>query len=101
MPSFEYLLQQPLEAEAVRQLLIRENASGPSKGVYSEELLAEDALTLEDRMLGETTELEQALQSQAEVIAADMVTAGGPAGQFRSEAIALIAYLQRLGAPAK
>ncbi|MFN3193651.1 MAG: cbb3-type cytochrome c oxidase subunit II [Aureliella sp.] len=103
MPSFAHLLTQPLEAETVRQMLIHENSNGPSNGagaIYDDELLAEDTLTLEDRMLGETTELEQALQSQAEIIAADMVTAGGPAAQFQSEATALIAYLQRLGAPA-
>ncbi|MEM8733174.1 MAG: cbb3-type cytochrome c oxidase subunit II [Planctomycetota bacterium] len=104
MPSFAYLLEQPLEVEAVRQLLIRESNNGQFNSdavIYSEELLAEDTLTIEDRMVGETTELEQALQQQAEMIAADMVMAGGPAARFHSEATALIAYLQRLGAPDK
>lgn len=96
MPSFKHLLSQDLDIASIRQLL-RDSAS---RGVpYDEKLLAEDDLTVEDRLEGEVTLLEEVIQRQAEVVAADIVRAGGPAAKFDKQATALIAYLQRLGAP--
>ena len=84
--------------ESIRELLQHEASQGVD---YAQEWLAVDELSEEDRLYGEITELEKELQRQAEVIAADMVTAGGPAAKLHTEATALIAYLQRLGTSPK
>lgn len=96
MPSFSHLMDAELDVDSIRELLRAENALGVP---YDESLLKDDELTVEDRLYGEVTELEAKIQSQAEAIAADIVKSGGPAAMLNSEATALIAYLQRLGAP--
>jgi cytochrome c oxidase cbb3-type subunit I/II len=45
----------------------------------------------------EMTDADAHARKQAEVIAADIVKQGGPAGMQEKQAIALIAYLQRVG----
>lgn len=96
MPSFAHLLVQELDMSAVRALVQK----AAERGVpYDEAWLAGDELTEEERLQGEVTELESVVRQQAEVMAADIVKAGGPAAKFDKQAIALIAYLQRLGNP--
>ena len=94
MPKFDHLADVEYSVDWVRELLRNEAALGVS---YDEALLADDTLSEEDRLYGEVTELESALQKQAEAIAMDMVISGGPAGILDKEVVALIAYLQRLG----
>lgn len=94
MPSFSHLHETEIDVEEIRQMLRDEAALGVP---YDEQLLADDELTPEDRLFGDVTELESAIQDQAEVIAADIVIGGGPAARLNQEATALIAYLQRLG----
>lgn len=94
MPGFQHLSDNPLDLEQVRGLLQRQIARGIA---YDSDLVEEDSLTLEDRLVGQTTPLEASLRASQEMVAADIVIGGGPAAQFESEAIALIAYLQRLG----
>ncbi|MCA9128337.1 MAG: cbb3-type cytochrome c oxidase subunit II [Planctomycetales bacterium] len=98
MPDFAHLLEADLDIQEIRSLLIEAKESGIA---YDEELVAEHNLTEEDRLAGDVTPLEALVQRQAEEVAADMVVSGGPAAKFDKQAIALIAYLQRLGnAPA-
>lgn len=94
MPSFAHLAETELDLGWVRELLRRESASGVS---YEKDLLSDQELSEEDRRMGERTALESSLLSEAEIIAADIVTSGGPPAQFDSEMTAIIAYLQRLG----
>lgn len=81
MPSFRHLLFEDFELEEVKRL-VREAREG---GMMIPEL--------------EDEELQKALLKQAEVVAADIVRGGGPAAKFTQKAVALIAYLQRLGKP--
>lgn len=96
MPSFAHMMNQELDLAAIRTLVRRAAELGVP---YDEQWLAEDELTEEERAEGEVTELERVVQQQAEVMAADIVKAGGPAAKFDRQAIALIAFLQRLGNP--
>ena len=88
MPSFEYLSTEPLDFDGLKDRVQQ-----------AKDLGAEYAFALED--------VPMIARTQAEVIAADVVGGGGPIwterkGQaplmvYDSRAIALIAYLQRLG----
>jgi cytochrome c oxidase cbb3-type subunit I/II len=79
MPSYEHLLDADLKFSAIPQLVRAANILGAP---YSTEEL-ESAAELARR--------------QAEVIAAEIVSQGGPAGVHEKQAMALIAYLQRVG----
>ena len=94
MPRFDFLLNEELDMEAIRQLLIEATENGMP---FDTELLAEDELSEEDRAMGDVTALEAIVQKQAEEIAADIVKSGGPAAMFNKQGIAIVAYLQRLG----
>ncbi|RMF43352.1 MAG: hypothetical protein D6753_05450 [Planctomycetota bacterium] len=96
MPSFAHLLDQKLDFDAIRQLLRTEQALGIA---YDPQWLVDDELSLQDRLFGEQTVLEQVVLRQGEEVAADIVRSGGPAGMFDRQGTALIAYLQRLGNP--
>lgn len=78
MPSFEHLLHQDLNFAAIGPLVKTAHQLGAP---YEAEL----------------EEYEAMAHSQAEVITADIVKQGGPAAVYDKQAIALIAYLQRLG----
>lgn len=78
MPSYEHLLNEDLKFEAIPPLVRAAHALGAP---YTIELDEAEALA----------------RRQAEEIAADMVQQGGPANMQNKQAMALIAYLQRLG----
>lgn len=79
MPSYDFLLSEDLDLEGITPLVAQAIEQGAT---YSESELS-DA---------------QALAfGQAERIAAEIVIAGGPAATYDKRAVALIAYLQRLG----
>lgn len=94
MPSFSHLLEKNLEMAMIQDLLREAIRLGIP---YDLDLLEDVEISEEDRWAGERTPLEQIVQAQAEVVAADIVKSGGPAAMFDREATALIAYLQRLG----
>ena len=94
MPSFQHLIETEFELEHVLELLRREQENGSE---YDPQFFEPDELTEEDRLFGEVTPLEAELTRHAEIIAADIVQGGGPAGKLSQEATALIAYLQQLG----
>jgi cytochrome c oxidase cbb3-type subunit I/II len=79
MPSYPHLLNDNLKFEAIPQLV---NAAHMLGAPY-------DAETLENA--------EQLARRQGEVIAAEIATQGGPIAVHEKQAVALIAYLQRLG----
>jgi cytochrome c oxidase cbb3-type subunit I/II len=78
MPDYVYLLKKDLNFKNIQPLV---NASHFLGAEYGEEL----------------TDAEGFARRQAEVVAAEIVKQGGPAGVQEKQAIALIAYLQRLG----
>lgn len=78
MPSYAHLLEEDLKFEAIEPLVRAAHMLGAP---YEEELENSDAMA----------------RRQAERIAAEIVTQGGPAGVHEKQAIALIAYLQRVG----
>ena len=78
MPSYDHLLQNDLKFSAIAPLVKTAHMLGAP---YDRELEESDAMA----------------RRQAEEIAADIVKQGGPAGVHEKQAIALIAYVQRLG----
>ncbi|GIW99146.1 MAG: bifunctional cbb3-type cytochrome C oxidase subunit I/II [Pirellulaceae bacterium] len=78
MPSYKHLIEQDLNFKAI----------GP---------LVETAAKLGAPYDRELSEWESMARRQAEEITADIVRQGGPANVYEKQAIALIAYLQRLG----
>jgi cytochrome c oxidase cbb3-type subunit I/II len=78
MPSYEHLLQEDIKFTAIEPLVRTAYMLGAP---YEQEL----------------EECEALARRQAEEIAADIVKQGGPAGVHEKQAIALIAYLQRMG----
>ena len=78
MPSYDHLLTQDLKFSAIAPLVKVAHYLGAP---YDKELEDSEALA----------------RRQAEEIAADIVKQGGPAGVHEKQAIALIAYVQRLG----
>lgn len=78
MPSYKYLLEADLKFSAIQPLVDAAHYLGAK---YDSEL----------------TEAEGLARKQAEAIAAEIVKQGGPAGVHEKQAIALIAYLQRMG----
>jgi cytochrome c oxidase cbb3-type subunit I/II len=78
MPSYEHLLTADLKFEAIAPLVKAAHMLGAP---YQDELEKSEELA----------------RRQSEEIAADIVKQGGPAGVHEKQAIALIAYLQRLG----
>ncbi|MCA9158173.1 MAG: cytochrome-c oxidase, cbb3-type subunit II, partial [Planctomycetales bacterium] len=78
MPSYDHLLTTDLKFSAIAPLVKAAHWLGAP---YTNELEDSDALA----------------RRQAEEIAADIVKQGGPAGVHEKQAIALIAYVQRLG----
>ncbi|WP_153556918.1 cytochrome-c oxidase, cbb3-type subunit I [Roseimaritima sediminicola] len=82
MPSYRHLLEQDLNFEAIAPHV----RAAAHLGVPYTETELEDTAAV-------------ALK-QAEVVAADIVQQGGPPLTFEKQAIALIAYLQRLGVDA-
>lgn len=79
MPSFKHLLKSDLKFEAIQPLVKTAHWLGAEYGEAELSDAAEHA------------------RKQAEVVAADIVKQGGPAGKHEKQAIALIAYVQRLG----
>jgi cytochrome c oxidase cbb3-type subunit I/II len=79
MPSYEHLLVDELNFDAIAPHV---QAAAHLGVPYTEEELNNTA---------------EVAYRQAERIAADIVAQGGPASTFDKQAIALIAYLQRLG----
>ncbi len=78
MPSYDHLLRQDLKFSAIGPLVSTAHKLGAP---YEQELEDYEALA----------------RRQAEEVAADIVKQGGPAGVHEKQAIALIAYLQRMG----
>ena len=78
MPSYDHLLTEDLKFSAIAPLVQVAHYLGAP---YDKELEDSDAMA----------------RRQAEEIAADIVKQGGPAGMHEKQAIALIAYVQRLG----
>jgi cytochrome c oxidase cbb3-type subunit I/II len=78
MPSYDHLLTADLKFSAIAPLVKTAHFLGAP---YDRELEESEAMA----------------RRQAEEIAADIVKQGGPAGVHEKQAIALIAYLQRLG----
>lgn len=78
MPSYQHLLDKDLKFEAIAPHV---QAAAYLGAPYDKELTDTEALA----------------RQQAEVIAAEIVKQGGPAGKQEKQAIALIAYLQRMG----
>ena len=84
MPSYRYLLDRPIDIDQVDELV----QAARERGVGYEADLAE---------------VKNSVSKQAERVAADIVSKGGSVRRgnlmtFDSQAVALIAYLQRLGA---
>jgi len=79
MPSYVHLLDDDLKFSAIQPLV---KASSFLGATYGDE---------------EMTDAESHARKQAEAVAADVVKQGGPAGMQEKQAIALIAYLQRIG----
>jgi len=79
MPSYGHLLDTDLKFSAIQPLV---KASSFLGATYGDE---------------EMTDAESHARKQAEAVAADVVKQGGPAGMQEKQAIALIAYLQRVG----
>ena len=79
MPSFSHLLDRRLKPSEVRPHL---------------QVLADLGVPYTD---SEIENCEEAVRRQAEEIAAEIVAGGGPAAMYDRQAVALIAYLQRLG----
>lgn len=79
MPAYGHLLTADLKFSAIQPLV---KASSFLGAEYGEE---------------EMTDAEAHARKQAEAVAADVVKQGGPAGMQEKQAIALIAYLQRIG----
>ncbi len=79
MPAYGHLLEADLKFKAIQPLV---QASSFLGAKYGEE---------------EMTDAEAHARKQAEAVAADVVKQGGPAGMQEKQAIALIAYLQRIG----
>ena len=78
MPSYRHLLESDLNYKGIPPLVKTAHQLGAP---YEDEL--ENAISL--------------AKTQAEKIAADIVSQGGPAATYDKQAVALIAYLQRLG----
>ncbi len=78
MPSYDHLLTADLKFSGIAQLVKTAHMLGAP---YDKELEDSDSLA----------------RRQGEEIAADIVKQGGPAGVHEKQAIALIAYIQRLG----
>jgi cytochrome c oxidase cbb3-type subunit I/II len=84
MPSYRYLLDRPIDIEKVDELVQAARERGTP---YDSDL----------------TDVQEMVSKQAESIAADIVSKGGTVRRgklmtFDTQAVALIAYLQRLGA---
>ncbi len=79
MPSFRHFLDRDLDFSSIAAQVHTESLLGAA---YSDE---------------ELNNTEAVARRQAEVVAADMVQQGGPAAMQDKQAMALIAYLQRLG----
>lgn len=84
MPAYRYLLDRPIDIEKVDELV---QAARERGAPYDPEL----------------TDMQGIVRKQAESVAADIVSKGGTIRRgdlmtFDAEAVALIAYLQRLGA---
>ena len=78
MPSYRHLLTEDLKFSAIQPLVQAAHMLGAP---YDEEL----------------TNAEEMARQQAEKIAADIVTQGGPPKTYEKQAVAVIAYLQRMG----
>lgn len=78
MPAYEHLLTKKLKFSGIPPLV---NAAHQLGAPYERELEESEAMAHE----------------QAEKIAADIVSQGGPPATYDTQAIALIAYLQRVG----
>ncbi|MFK7736212.1 MAG: cytochrome-c oxidase, cbb3-type subunit I [Pirellulaceae bacterium] len=78
MPSYGHLLEKDLKFNAIAPLVNTAHALGAP---YDRELEEAEAMARE----------------QAEKIAADIVSQGGPPATYEKQAVALIAYLQRMG----
>lgn len=79
MPSYEYLLTEDMKYDAIAPHV---EAAAFLGAPYSDEDLNNTA---------------EVAKKQAEFIAADIVAQGGPPLAFEKQAVALIAYLQRIG----
>ena len=79
MPEYGHLLTADLKFSAIQPLVVAAHFLGAE---YGEE---------------EMTDADKHARKQAERVAADIVKQGGPAGVQEKQAIALIAYLQRMG----
>ena len=79
MPEYGHLLTADLKFSAIQPLVVASHFLGAE---YGEE---------------ELTDADKHARKQAERVAADIVKQGGPAGVQEKQAIALIAYLQRMG----
>ncbi len=79
MPSYAYLLEQRMNFEAIAP---RMRAAAYLGAPYTDEELANSA---------------DLAYQQAERIAAEIVGQGGPPNTFETQAVALIAYIQRMG----
>jgi cytochrome c oxidase cbb3-type subunit I/II len=79
MPSYEHLLEEELDFDAIAPHV---KAAAYLGAPYSEEELNNTA---------------EVAFKQAEAVAAEIVAQGGPPSTFDKQAIALIAYLQRVG----
>jgi cytochrome c oxidase cbb3-type subunit I/II len=79
MPSYEHLLEQDLKFSAIPPMV---NTAHMLGAPYSEQELENS---------------EELARQQAEVVAAEIVSQGGPPQTYEKQAIALIAYLQRVG----
>lgn len=79
MPSYAHLLEEDIKWSAIGPLVTTAHQLGAP---YSEE---------------ELENWEALARRQAEEVTAEIVTQGGPAGVYNKQAIALIAYIQRLG----
>ncbi len=78
MPSYAHLLEADIKFSAIQPLVTAAHWLGAP---YTDEL----------------TNADEIARKQAELIAADIVKQGGPANVQEKQAIALIAYLQRVG----
>tara|TARA_R110002049_G_scaffold50370_3_gene143023 strand:- start:39344 stop:41752 length:2409 start_codon:yes stop_codon:yes gene_type:complete len=79
MPSYEHLLENDLKFDAIQPHV---QAAAYLGAPYTEDEIAN---------------CEAIARRQAEVIAAEIVAQGGPAAMHEKQAMALIAYLQRMG----
>ncbi|MEO1524416.1 MAG: cbb3-type cytochrome c oxidase subunit II [Planctomycetota bacterium] len=101
MPSFEYLLHERLDFDQIARFAVTPEQSDPISETTNQDKDQEDPSepASEDPMVAEA---KQSARLQAERISADIIGLGGPVMRgdlmtYDTKAIALIAYLQRLG----